>query len=186
MWNSPGSAPGLLRERRTFTIYQSQGDSRTLDTDLALTPASPNPVIFGKTSFGFLAARVAQSMTVFDGAGEIRNANGDLNEQRAHLKRASWIDQSGPVSLDKWGGIAMFDHPENPNFPTGWHCRNDGWAGAAFNMDAPYTLEPGATLRLRYRILLHGQDAIRGEVARRYEDYRARPVIQFGRVKVEQ
>ncbi|MBI2948168.1 MAG: PmoA family protein [Verrucomicrobia bacterium] len=175
----------LLRERRSFTVYQSGDDFRLIDVELSLTPAGSNPVTFGKTSFGFLAARVAQSMTVFDGAGEIRNANGDLNEQRAHLKRAFWMDQSGPVSQGRWGGIAMFDHPDNPNFPTGWHCRNDGWAGAAFNMEAPYTLEPGATLRLRYRILLHGQDAMRGGVAQRYEEYRARPVVQFGKVKLE-
>jgi len=183
-WLNQGE--GQLRERRSFTIYQSGDDFRIIDVELSLTPAGAKPVTFGKTSFGFLAARVAQSMTVFDGAGEIRNAKGDLNEQRAHLKRAHWIDQSGPIAQGRWAGIALLDHPDNPNAPTGWHCRNDGWAGAAFNMETPYTLEPAATLRLRYRIVVHGQDAIRGGVAQRYEEYAARPVIRFGTVKVEQ
>ena len=119
-------------------------------------------------------------MTGGGGAGEIINARGQRNEQAAHLQRAEWIDLSGPIGPGKWGGLALLDHPGNLNHPTGWHCRNDGWAGAAFNMEQPYTLKPGATLRLRYRIHLHRHDAAAGEVARRYEEYRAKPVVQLG------
>jgi len=169
------------RGRRVITVYRSGGDFRILDLDLEFTPPGPAPVTLGKTSFGFLAARVARSMTVFDGGGEIINGRGDRNEQEAHLKRAPWIDLSGPVSAERWGGIAIFDHPENLNHPTGWHCRNDGWAGASFNMEGAHTIAPGEKLRLRYRILLHRHDALRGEVARRYEEYRSTPVISKGK-----
>jgi hypothetical protein len=167
----------LLKESRRTTLYQQLVGFRIMDIDLEFTPAGAEPVTFGKTSFGFLAARVAQSMTVFDGGGEIRNSNGDLNEAAAHFKHANWIDLSGPISEDQWGGIAIFDSPRNPNHPSGWHCRNDGWAGASFNLDAPYTLEPGAKLQLRYRILLHSGNASSGEVARRYAEYAARVTI---------
>ena len=151
-----------------------------MDIELALKPASSNAVTFGKTSFGFLAARVAQSMTVFDGAGEIRTSAGKLNESGAHLTHATWLDQSGPIAQDKWGGLAILDSPDNPNFPTGWHCRNDGWAGAAFNMEAPYILEPGKTLRLRYRLILHRGDAAKANIAQRFEEWSARPQIKIG------
>lgn len=154
--------------------------TRLIDVEIEFTPPSEEAVVFGKTPFGFLAARVAQSMTVFDGGGEIVNANGDRNEQGAHLKRAAWIDQSGPVARDTWNGIAILDHPDNPNYPTTWHCRNDGWAGAAFNADHAYTLEPGGTLRLRYRIVLHRHNAIGGQIAQRYLEYAAKPACQFG------
>jgi hypothetical protein len=172
-----------LRERRTITLYKSAGDFRLMDIEIALTPAGSNAVTFGKTSFGFLAARVAQSMTVFDGAGEIRTAAGKLNESGAHLTRAAWLDQSGPIAQDKWGGIAILDSPDNPNFPTGWHCRNDGWAGAAFNMDAPFTLEADKTLRLCYRIILHRGDAAKANIARRFEEWSARPEIKIGKIE---
>jgi hypothetical protein len=173
----------ILRETRTITAYKSTESFRALDIELALTPAASNNVTFGKTTFGFLAVRVAQSMTVFDGAGEIRASAGKLNESGAHLTHANWLDQSGPISQDKWGGIAILDSPDNQNFPTGWHCRNDGWAGAAFNMDAPYVLESSKTLRLRYRLILHRGDAVKANIDRRFEEWAARPQIKFGDIK---
>jgi hypothetical protein len=173
----------LLRETRTITTYRTAHDFRALDIELALTPATNNAVTFGKTSFGFLAARVTESMTVFDGAGEIRTSEGKLNESGAHLTRAKWLDQSGPIAQNKWGGIAILDSPENPNFPTGWHCRNDGWAGAAFNMDAPHKLNPGQTLRLRYRIILHRGDSKAARIDQRFQEWSARPRVQIGPAK---
>jgi hypothetical protein len=171
----------LLHERRTMTLYATPGDFRLIDIELELSPSGKQDVTLGKTTFGFLAARVAQSMTVFDGGGEILNARGDRNERGAHLKHAEWIDQSGPVAQNAWAGVAMLDHPENANHPTVWHCRNDGWAGASFNADGPTTLKPGQPpLRLRYRVLLHGGDAVKGNVAGRYAEYVARPTIRLG------
>ncbi len=179
LWHIHGT--NLLAERRQLTFYAAAGDFRLIDVALELTPAETKPVTFGKTTFGFLAVRVAQSMSVFDGGGEILNSNGDRNEQGAHLKRADWLDQSGPILPGQWAGIALLDAPDNPRHPTGWHCRNDGWAGASFNADQPFTLEPGATLRLRYRVVLHQGDVIAGKVAQRYVEYAANPVIQLGK-----
>lgn len=173
----------LLQERRQLTFYPAAKHFRLIDLELELTPAGAQPVRFGKTTFGFVAARVAQSMSVFDGGGEILNANGDRNEQGAHLKRADWLDQSGPIAPDQWAGLTLLDHPDNLNHPTGWHCRNDGWAGAAFNMDQPFTLKPGAKLHLRYRIVLHSGDAHSADIAQRYREFAAQPVIQIGKPK---
>jgi hypothetical protein len=169
-----------LRERRQLTFYATPESFRLMDVELELSPGGSAPVELGKTPFGFLAARVAQSVTVFDGGGEIVNALGQRNEQGAHWQRAPWIDQSGPIAPEKWGGIALFDCPDNPGYPTAWHCRNDGWAGAAFNLDRPWAIEPDSSLRLRYRVHLHRHDATAGEVARRYEEYICKPTVQLG------
>jgi hypothetical protein len=182
-----------LHERRSITVYQAAGDFRLMDVELEFSPAAAKPVELGKTSFGFLALRVAQSMTPFDGGGEILNARGDRNEQSVHTRRAEWLDQSGPIApgVDegaasaavppvRWGGIALMDHPSNRNHPTAWHCRNDGWAGASFNIDGPYAIAAGATLRLAYRVHLHRHNAVAAMVARRYEEYRAEPAIHLG------
>jgi len=166
-----------LRERRTLTLYGGPEAFRVLDVDLELSAAGAAPVTLGKSSFGFLAARVAQSMTPFDGGGEILNARGDRSEHGAHLKRAEWIDQSGPISPGLWGGVAILDHPSNPNHPTGWHCRDDGWAGASLNLDGPSTIEPGRPLKLRYRVVLHRGNAVQGEIARRFEEYASQPAV---------
>ncbi len=74
----------------------------------------------------------------------------------------------------------MFDHPDNVNHPTVWHCRNDGWAGAALNAEGPTKLRAGEKLRLRYRICLHRHNAIEGQVAERYEEYRSPPALRSG------
>lgn len=178
VWADRGAE--ILHERRTWVLHRTPEAFRLLDLEMELTPAGKELVTLGKTSFGPLAVRVAQAMSVFDGGGEIRNERGDRNERGAHLKRARWIDQSGPVAPGKWGGVAMFDHPQNPSHPTGWHCRNDGWAGASLCLDGPVTIRPGEKLRLRYRIHLHRGNADTGEVARRYEEYAARPATKVG------
>ncbi|MCY2989014.1 MAG: PmoA family protein [Planctomycetota bacterium] len=182
-----------LHERRSLTVYRAAQDFRLLDLDLEFTPAGSEATELGKTPFGFLAVRVAQSMTPFDGGGEIVNARGDRNETAALWKRAAWLDQSGPIAAGtaelsdgaspapaRWGGIAIFDHPDNVNHPTVWHCRNDGWAGAALNAEGPTKVRAGEKLRLRYRIYLHRHNAIEGQVAERYEEYRSPPALRSG------
>jgi hypothetical protein len=171
----------IVKEIRRFTFYPSVDDSRVVDVALRYSPAGKQAVTFGQTSFGFLAVRVAASMTVFDGAGEIINAQGHRNESGAHRRRAEWLDQSGPVAAGRWAGIAILDHPENPGHPNAWHCRNDGWAGASIHLDGATTIEPGQVLELRYRLYLHAGNAAEGQVARRWKEYKSRPVVQPGR-----
>ncbi len=151
-----------------------------MDFDLQFRPAGKEPVELGQTTFGFLAVRVAQCLTPFDGGGEILNARKQRNEQNVHLQRAEWLDQSGPILPDRWSGIAMLDHPANPNHPTMWHCRNDGWAGAAFCGEKPYTVEAAQPLRLRYRLVLHRGDAVQGHVADQWQAYAAVTNVQLG------
>jgi hypothetical protein len=170
----------VLRERRTLTFHATPETYRLIDMDLELSAPAQEAVVVGKSTFGFLAVRVAQSMTVFDGGGEIRNAAGARNERDVHLRKAAWIDLSGPIAPGKWGGVAILDHPSNPNHPTTFHCRDDGWAGASAAADGPVTIEPGQPLRLRYRVVLHSGDAERGEVARRWAEYAARPALEVG------
>ncbi len=48
------------------------------------------------------------------------------------------------------------DHPANPNHPSHFHVRNDGWMGASFSFEEPYVLAAGQSLRLRYGLWVHG------------------------------
>ncbi len=180
----------ILAERRTLTFYRGEPDFRLIDVELEFAPTGREPVTLGQTNFGFLAVRVAQSMTVFDGGGEILNSHGDRNEREAHEKQADWIDQSGPIGpdaqrrcgQDRWAGVAIFDHPDNPRHPTYWHCRNDGWAGAAFNLKEGYKVELDNPLRLKYRLCLHRHDAVHGNIAKRYAEYGVKPEIRLSSV----
>jgi hypothetical protein len=47
------------------------------------------------------------------------------------------------------------DHPKNPDHPSVFHVRNDGWMGACLTFNGPRVIEPKNPLRLRYALYIH-------------------------------
>jgi hypothetical protein len=123
-----------------------------IDTELR-----PNggPVTLGKTPFGLIGVRMAKTIGVNDGGGIIRNSEGGVNEKEILWKKAKWVDYSGPITKDKIEGITLFDHPNNPNFLSYFHVRNDGWMGASLTFDGPREITPEKPLCLRYGLYVH-------------------------------
>ena len=78
-------------------------------------------------------------------------------------------------------GVAIFDHPENPRHPTRWHVRGYGlfsanpFGLAAFtgnkSQSGDLTLEPGQSLRFRYRVVIHAGNAQSAGIAKLYDVY---------------
>ena len=112
-------------------------------------------VTLGKTPFGMIGVRMAKTIGVHDGGGTIRNSEGAVNEKEVFWKQAKWVDYSGAITNEKLEGITLFDHPDNPNFPTYFHVRNDGWMGASLTFDGPRTIESEKSLHLRYGLYVH-------------------------------
>lgn len=110
---------------------------------------------FGKTNFGFLAVRVAKSLSAHFGGGVITDSEGRVGEPAIFGNQARWMDYSGPVSDDTTEGITYFDHPSNPNAPTHWHVREDGWMGASACFAEPLTTLKEKPLTLRYLLHAH-------------------------------
>jgi hypothetical protein len=98
---------------------------------------------------------MAKTIGVNDGGGMIRNSEDAINEPQVHEKPARWVDYSGPITPTAREGITLLDHPQNPNHPTVFHVRNDGWMGAALTFAAPRTIPPGQPLKLRYGFWVH-------------------------------
>ena len=98
---------------------------------------------------------MAKTIGVNDGGGTIRNSEGGVNEAGVFWKSAKWVDYSGPITATATEGITLMDHPSNPNHPSIFHVRNDGWMGASLTHQAPRTIEPGQPLRLRYGLYVH-------------------------------
>ena len=98
---------------------------------------------------------MAKTIGVNDGGGTIRNSEGAVNEKEVFWKRAKWVDYSGLITNENLEGITLFDHPENPNFPSYFHVRNDGWMGVSLTHDAPRTIHPNKPLHLRYGLYIH-------------------------------
>jgi hypothetical protein len=144
----------LLEESRAMRFIPQDGGQWLLVLDLSFA-APKEPVTLGKTNFGMIGVRMAKTIGVHDGGGMIRNSAGGVNEAGVHEKPARWCDYSGPITKDAREGITLFDHPANPNHPTVFHVRDDGWMGAALTFADPRTIEPGKPLKLRYGLWIH-------------------------------
>jgi len=98
--------------------------------------------------------------------GTMVNADGKEKEKNVWGKLSDWVDYSGDVDGEKVG-VAIFDNPQNSRRAI-WHSRGYGLFAAnpfgrtAFDKASPdgsVSLEPGATLHFRYRIIMHSGDA---------------------------
>jgi len=144
----------LLEEHRAMRFLSQTGGQWLLVLDLTFS-APKEQVTLGKTNFGMIGVRMAKTIGVHDGGGTIRNSEGGVNEAGVHEKPARWVDYSGPITPSAREGITLLDHPINPNHPTVFHVRDDGWMGAALTFAAPLTIEPARPLKLRYGLWVH-------------------------------
>jgi hypothetical protein len=131
-----------------------EGGEHTLELQSTFK-APAQPVQLGKTNFGFLAVRVAKSISVHFGGGLLTDSEGRVGEESIFGKQAVWMDYSGPIAEGITEGITFHDHPANPRHPARWHVRSDGWMGAAFCLDEGFLIEPAKPLQLRYLLHAH-------------------------------
>jgi hypothetical protein len=160
----------LLDETRTVGAVLLEGKEWLLVIDSTFT-ARDKAVTLGKTPFGLLGVRMAKSIGVHDGGGRIRNSEGGVNEKEILWKRARWVDYSGAIADGKIEGITLFDHPQNPNHPSYFHVRNDGWMGASLTYDGPRDIVPDKPLRLRYGLYVHSDMKSPAEIETQWKHF---------------
>jgi len=179
----------MCADERTLRFHAS-ADARMIDYEITLI-ASQGDVTFGDTKEGTMAIRLAETMnltkTVTDGKkkkkapgdGRIVNSEG-LRDGETWGKRAKWVDYYGPVD-GKIVGVAMFDHPKNPCYPTWWHVRDYGlFAANPFGVhdfekkpagSGDMKIAAGKSATFRYRFVFHDGDEKQGRVAERYGEF---------------
>lgn len=115
-----------------------------------------------KTNFGFLAVRLAKSISTLFGKGEIQNSRGQQGEKILFGEPSPWMDYSGPIAVgngkdrhDVVEGITYYDHPENISYPSRWHVRQDGWMGASVCRTSSVLITKAKPLTLRYLLYAH-------------------------------
>lgn len=152
-WIDDARQKTLLVERRRLQVEPLAGDEWLLVIDLDFT--ATEPVTLGKTPFGLVGVRMAKTIGVNDGGGTIRNSEGQVDEKEVFWKPAKWVDYSGPITPKSSDGVTLFDHPANPNYPSVFHVRNDGWMGASVTFAGPRVIDRAQPLRLRYALYVH-------------------------------
>jgi len=169
-WRRPEGGGALLRERRRVLAKLLPEKEWLLAIDLQLF-ADGKAVTLGKTPFGMIGVRMAKTIGVTDGGGTIRNSEGGVDESGVFWKRARWVDYSGPIATGVAEGVTLLDHPSNPNHPTVFHVRDDGWMGASLTFDGPRVVEPGKPLRLCYGLYVHGGLPSREALEGRWKEF---------------
>jgi hypothetical protein len=150
-----GEGKILMNERRRACITPLEKGEWLMEIDLQLEAPKGQTVELGKTPFGIIGVRMAKTIGVRDGGGRILNSEGKINEKPIFRKPTKWVDYSGPITAGDKGGITLMDHPSNPDHPTPFHVRNDGWMGACLTLNHALKIEPGKPLRLRYGLWIH-------------------------------
>ena len=185
-WNAPDGNK-LLTETRTTTIH-SDPKLRIIDLDIELK-AGAGKVVFGDTKEGTFAIRLAAPLNEPTGkeksgvttpTGRMTSAEGGQGEKQVWGKRSPWVDYAGIIDGEKLG-VAILDHPSNPKHPTYWHSRSYGLFAANIfgerdfhadkSRDGSVTLEPGRSLRFRYRVIIHPGDTGEAGIAGLFRKY---------------
>lgn len=177
-WLGPdGNA--LLKESRRMIVH-SDPANRIIDFDITLT-ALDQPVKFGDTKEGFFAIRLADKLAEKGGTGMMTSAEGAQKMKNVWGKPSPWVDYSGTLEGEPVG-IAIFDHAQNPKHPTTWHARDYGlFAANAFgdhdfyndkSKDGSLTIQPGKSLRFRYRVVIHPGDTASAKIGELYKAWK--------------
>ena len=182
----------LVATDETKISIRTVPGGRELDFEITVHAPKNAPVIFGDTKEGTLAIRLADWMRPprtavpkkgapaqkMAGTGHIVNDSGNENAE-TWGKRAKWVDYYASHK-GKVYGVAMFDHPKNPQYPTWWHVRDYGLF--AVNPFGKHDFEPafkddpkagdmvvpaGKSVTFRYRFYFHNGDEKAAGVAKR-------------------
>ncbi len=173
-WLRPDNQTAVFNEQRHISYESLDDESYALDVETALTAQAD--LTLDRTPF-----------TTWGGYGGLivrgnRNwqetrllfPDGSTNDRPTGIP-ATWCDFSGKLDggSAQTGGVAIFDHPHNPRHPTPWYGTTGSghYVNAAFLFHEPMHVPRGATLRFRFRVLVHDQiwDVPRLQAA--YEEY---------------
>ncbi len=154
-------APLMRQELVAFLRPLADGEY-TLDLQSTFRPIAAE-LELQQTNFGFLAVRVAKSLSAHFGGGILTGASGRQGEPALFGESNVWMDYSGPIAVPLPGGtretriegVTYFDHPKNPGFPAKWHVRDDGWMGASACRDQALLIRREEPLVLRYLLHVH-------------------------------
>jgi hypothetical protein len=173
-WRDPNGKVLLVEDRDM--IFYSDPKLRTIDFLITLTAAQD--VTFGDTKEGAFAIRLAEPFTARKG-GQMVDADGRSGMANVWGKRSNWVDYTGEIDGERLG-VAIFDNPQNPGYPTRWHARDYGlfalnpFGQNAFDPNAEQRslkLSAGKKLVFRWRVIIHPGDAASANIAGLYKQY---------------
>lgn len=149
------SAPSI--DDGSYTIgWHSQFTAAGKNVILDRNPILGDPNGVGWGGYAGLSVRVSPELENW----RVKNSRSH-QDLAANKQHALWVDFRGEDKLTgKIGGLAIFDHLDNPRHPTPWYVIAGkeppfGYLSPAFLYYRSYTLPSRSKLVLRYQILVH-------------------------------
>lgn len=171
VWVFKDQPEPVVRESVRFEVLASTEQFRPIDFTLVFANISTLPVSFlGATAKGYGgfcyrpdSSRPDLRITTIQG----------YRAEDALAIYTPWADFSSRIAADKpFSGVALFQHPSNPGYPhPGWLLRYYGFLGASWPHLDTYTLQPGESFQLKYRLLIHRGTAEEAGVAELFQNY---------------
>ena len=139
----------VMEESQIWTVSLQEGH---YSMDLEWTGKALVDVTVEKYNYGGLFLR----MPYEKGApAEARNAQAQRNKKTEGAKSA-WVHVGMKVpGRNDWGNIAVFDHPNNPEYPNHWRVDGQFGFGPASARGASWTLSQGQSRTYQHRFLVY-------------------------------
>ncbi|MGR3811244.1 DUF6807 domain-containing protein [Jiulongibacter sp. NS-SX5] len=164
----------LIKEESKYT-FKATKDYRIIDREITLQAVED--VLIADNKEGMIAIRLARELEHFDPKRDYQptgNYTNDMGIEGTDVwsKRSEWMRLTGKIG-DEDITLAIFDHPDNYNFPGHWHARGYGLF-AVNNIGSEifskgtevtdYTLNEGMKLKFKYRILISSKHLTEDEM----------------------
>ena len=171
IWSRPG-AMSPIKDNRKITITTPSVTVRQIDFEINMEMLMD--VHIAKTNHSLFSVRMAADLSVKNG-GTMINAEGVRGEKGTFGKPSPWIDYSGKRG-EFTEGLTVLQHPSNPGYPSPWFTRDYGFISPTpmyWPENGVETLfKKGETLRLRYRVLVHGGNAEEAKIGELSGNYK--------------
>ncbi len=103
--------------------------------------------------------------------GEVVNAARQRNE-KAEGQKAMWVDAGMEIEgRDDWGHIAIFDHPQNAEFPTPWRVDGQLGIGPTRAITGDWHIEKGQTEIIKHQLVAYTGDLNDIEMRKIWDEY---------------
>ncbi len=171
IWIRPG-ALSPIKDNRIITITYPADNLYQIDEEITMEMLMDVSIF--KTNHSLFSARMAADLSVRNG-GTMINAEGDKGEKETFGKRSAWIDYFGKRG-DNIEGLAIFQHPSNPGYPSPWFTRDYGFISPTPMFWPENGVETffkkGEVLKLKYRVIVHSGNVKQAKIKELFEIYK--------------
>ncbi len=174
IWSRPG-AISPVKDTRIIKITSPDSTINQIDVEIKMEMLID--VTIKKTNHSLFSARMAADLAVTNG-GTMINAEGKSGEKDTFGKNSPWMDFYGKRG-NAIEGLAIFQHPSNPWYPSPWFTRDYGFMSPTPmywpENGTETTMKKGTTLVLKYRVLVHSGDTKQAKIAEAFERFKSYP-----------